>query len=499
MNIRRMLPTQVAAVGALAASAYWLLFRPRMSRWGATDEEVQRVVPGDEVPNAMGDRPVSTRAITIDAPPEEVWPWLVQMGSGRAGFYTHEWVERLLLINYADGHSSTRIHPEWQELRVGDRVPYSRINTVPVVLVDPPRALWAGEHLVLEPLDGGTRTRLIARTRGGWVAPFARKVPVLWPLIWPLAEVIDRGPGELLHHYMETGMLKGIKARVEAANGSAPVGVRGREESRHVMSHGPATSFLRWVRRTRGGGAIEYLAQYLDGLARPELLRPGATSDEERRPLPGDDLVPSPLWEATRAVSIDAPAVEVWPWVAQMGYGRGGWYGWNPLEREDTGVGRLLDEAPPRVGDVWLDGPGCDKGKGAFTVKAVDPPRTLVLHSVRNPITGRELDPGRKWRLLIDTAWAFHLDEIGPGRTRLLARTRIRIVPRQAIAALRWMGGGDTVMQRRLLDGIKARTEAAHRPLGSISALSRVASRSRAAAATTRDRFEAGAREAGVR
>jgi hypothetical protein len=193
-----------------------------MSRWGATDEEVHKALPGDELPNAMGDREVSTRAITIDAPPEEVWPWIVQMGSGRAGFYTHEWVERLLLIAYADGHSSTRIHPEWQDLNVGDRVAYSRVNTVPVVLLDPPQAFWAGEHLVLEPLDDGARTRLIARTRGGWLEPFARKVPVAWPVLGPIAAFVDRVPGELLHHYMETGMLKGIKERAETAVRAAP-------------------------------------------------------------------------------------------------------------------------------------------------------------------------------------------------------------------------------------------------------------------------------------
>ena len=215
---RRTLLAPVTALGAVLAATYAFVFRPRMSRWGATDEEVREALPGDELPNAMGDRPVSTRAITIDTPPDEVWPWLVQMGSGRAGFYTHEWVERLLLITYAEGHSSTHIHPEWQGLRLGDRVPYSRLNTVPVVLLDPPKALWAGEHLVLEPLDGGAHTRLIARTRGGWVEPFARGVPYVWPLLWPLAAFIDRVPGELLHHYMETGMLKGVKARAEAAH-----------------------------------------------------------------------------------------------------------------------------------------------------------------------------------------------------------------------------------------------------------------------------------------
>jgi hypothetical protein len=211
---------RIALLGVVAASLalYETLLRPRMSRWGATDEEVDKQLPGDEIDNPMGDRPVSTRAITIEAPPEEVWPWLVQMGSARAGFYTHEWVERLLSITYVDGHSSTRIHPEWQELEVGDRVPYSRFSTVPVMLVDAPRALWAGERLILEPLDGGRRTRLIARTRGGWVEPFGRRVPVLWPLLWPIAALVDRVPGELLHHYMEVGMLQGIKARAELAH-----------------------------------------------------------------------------------------------------------------------------------------------------------------------------------------------------------------------------------------------------------------------------------------
>ena len=203
-RVRIVLLVAVAASLAL----YKVLLQPRMRRWGATDEEVHKRLPGDEIENPMGDRPVSTRAITIEAPPEGVWPWLVQMGSGRAGFYTHEWVERLLSITYADGHSSTRIHPEWQELQVGDRVPYSRFSTVPVMLVDVPKALWAGERLVLEPLDGGTRTRLIARTRGGWTEPFARRVPVLGPVLWPLAALVNRGPGELLHHYMEVGMLR---------------------------------------------------------------------------------------------------------------------------------------------------------------------------------------------------------------------------------------------------------------------------------------------------
>ena len=203
----------------LSALLYDALVRPRISRWGATDEEVAKDLPGDELPATYGDRRVSTRAITIDGPPDDVWPWIVQMGSSRAGFYTHEWVERLLFITYADGHSATRIHPEWQDLEVGDRVPYSRFNSCEVTMVDRPRVLVAGEWLVLEPLADGAKTRLIARTRGGWLEPFARMIPGLGRLLGPLARLIDGWPLEVLHHYMETGMLEGIKVRVEAAYG----------------------------------------------------------------------------------------------------------------------------------------------------------------------------------------------------------------------------------------------------------------------------------------
>ena len=99
----------------------------------------------------MGDWPVSTTAITIDAPPEDVWRWLVQMGPG-AGRLLHPRRGRTPSVHHLRRRPrSTRIQPEGQELHVGDRVPYSRLNTVLVVLVDRPHALWAGERLVLEP------------------------------------------------------------------------------------------------------------------------------------------------------------------------------------------------------------------------------------------------------------------------------------------------------------------------------------------------------------
>lgn len=201
-------------IAGAALAVYATVIRRRMNRWGATQDEARGWLPGDELHPES--RLVSTRAVTIDAPPEEIWPWLVQMGHGRAGFYSHDWVERLMGVRYADGHSATRIHPEFQDLKVGDTVPYHDLNHVPVEALDYPRLLMAGEWFVLEPLEG-RRTRLIVRTRGGWVEPLACDVPVVGPVLAPLASLVDRGPGELLHFYMETGMLMGIKRRVEAA------------------------------------------------------------------------------------------------------------------------------------------------------------------------------------------------------------------------------------------------------------------------------------------
>jgi hypothetical protein len=100
------------AGGAFAAEdVTYLLWRPRMLRWGATSDEASEPLPGDD--RTPDPRVQSTRALTIDAPAEQAWPWLMQMGIGRAGFYTHDWVERLMFhARYVDGrHSATRIHP----------------------------------------------------------------------------------------------------------------------------------------------------------------------------------------------------------------------------------------------------------------------------------------------------------------------------------------------------------------------------------------------------
>lgn len=152
--------------------------------YGSTREERQRFLPGDEIlpfPTVQTDH-----ATTIDAPPTAVWPWLVQMGWGRAGWYTARWVDRLLFP--ANGPSADRIIPELQDIDVGAFIPDGPPESecgLHVVSMDPGRALVlrSTSHLppswrdratvdwtwafVLTPLDGGQRCRYHFRSR--WV------------------------------------------------------------------------------------------------------------------------------------------------------------------------------------------------------------------------------------------------------------------------------------------------------------------------------------------
>jgi hypothetical protein len=128
-----MLRTVVALVALIAL--YLLVIRPWHLRWGATDEEVGRLMPGDDInprPSFNG-----TRAVTVRARPEHIWPWLVQMGYRRAGFYSYD------RLDNANIPSADSIMDEYQDLKVGDRVPMARESFAEVVEMDPGRSmLW---------------------------------------------------------------------------------------------------------------------------------------------------------------------------------------------------------------------------------------------------------------------------------------------------------------------------------------------------------------------
>jgi hypothetical protein len=148
------------------------LLRRWHRRWGATDPEVAAVLPGDEL--VPGCQYTATRAITVAAPPDAVWPWLAQVGFGRAGFYSNDLLDNV-------GHpSADRILEEFQDPRIGDWVPmFSRVNEVTafrVAAVEEPRHLvWAKPDSTwawrLRPAGSGTRVVTRLRILYRWRQP----------------------------------------------------------------------------------------------------------------------------------------------------------------------------------------------------------------------------------------------------------------------------------------------------------------------------------------
>ena len=118
---------------------YFAALRPRLLRWGASRQEDHDRLPGDDLVRA---RWQTTRGINISAPRREVWPWLVQMGYGRGGWYSYDWIERRVGAgDFAEGGSAKRVVPELQQLAVGDTVPLSPNGGLTVAVLDPPNAL----------------------------------------------------------------------------------------------------------------------------------------------------------------------------------------------------------------------------------------------------------------------------------------------------------------------------------------------------------------------
>jgi hypothetical protein len=206
------------AVGALA---YTKVCRPRFLRWGTLPEERSRRWPGDSfLPDAVITS-MATRAITVHATPEAIWPWILQLGQDRGGFYSYSWLENLI---GAEIHNVDRIVPEFQKRRVGDSVwmapadKFDGMGRMTVALLEPRRALvlvspqdWErieeGEPgqdgswtFILEPVDEQS-TRLILRSRSGIRSRAGRLLDYLF---W-----------EPAHFVMERKMMESIKSLAE--------------------------------------------------------------------------------------------------------------------------------------------------------------------------------------------------------------------------------------------------------------------------------------------
>jgi hypothetical protein len=193
-----------AALCGLAAVVYGARVRPRVLNWGATQEEMWRSMPGDDiVPDASLQ---TTRVVTVAAGAEHIWPWLVQMGPRpRAGAYTYDWIERLLGI---DIETSDRILPEYQQIEPGKAIALNEKGQGMMVReVEPERFLvlqWVPQQstwtfgLYAQP-DG--TTRLVSRNR------LPGRGLVFWAGMIAFME-----PGSLV---MERKMLLGLKERAE--------------------------------------------------------------------------------------------------------------------------------------------------------------------------------------------------------------------------------------------------------------------------------------------
>jgi hypothetical protein len=191
-------------------------------------------------------------------------------------------------------------------------------------------------------------------------------------------------------------------------------------------------------------------------LTRRLARRSGATTSEVYGALPGDELVPEPQIETTRAITIRAPVAGVWPWVAQVGYHRGGWYTNAWLDKliwriDNPSADRILPEYQRlAVGDIVPDGP---PGTARFIVAEVEPGHLLALH-----------DPDGTHIPNTSFSWVFVLREINAGMTRLLLRTRATHSARWWTTPLTYiaLGPADFLMAHvMLLRGIKQRAERA--------------------------------------
>lgn len=204
-------------------------------------------------------------------------------------------------------------------------------------------------------------------------------------------------------------------------------------------------------------GAMALVAY--QAVVRPWLRGWGATNSERRAALPGDNLVHG-RYQSTHAITIGTSPAEVWPWLVQLGYGRGGWYSYDRLERA-VGAGEFADGGSARrivadlqgltVGDTVLLSPN-----GGLTVASLEAPHSLVLHYRMDAFSASPAS--ERSRAVFDWTWVFVLRPVAEG-CRLLVRVRGELSPRWLAVALPLLEAAHWVMERKMLLGLKQRAE----------------------------------------
>lgn len=197
---------------------------------------------------------------------------------------------------------------------------------------------------------------------------------------------------------------------------------------------------------------------------RPRLTRWGATEEEAKAPYPGADIIPGGTRGGTTAVTIDAPPSAVWPWLAQMGVDRAIWYTWDywrPLGR------RSADRIHPEWQDIWVGYhmPAVPDGSVWWEVAALEPEHFLGLR-MSVDLRGRRFDPkGTLPRFCTDSLWAFLLNELPGGRTRLVVSGYWAFRPKwlQGIFGFLFFEPSTWIMQARQLAELKQRAESTAR------------------------------------
>jgi hypothetical protein len=202
-------------------------------------------------------------------------------------------------------------------------------------------------------------------------------------------------------------------------------------------------------RRLRGALAVGAAIGLYATVVRPRLNRLGATADETAAALPGDALRPDARFESTNAVTVDAPASDVWPWLAQLGQGRGGFYSYTSLENLAGLDIHNADEIVPEwqdvaVGDVVRLAREDYPSDGHLVVALADPDRALVLRTPDDPPT---------W------VWSFHLLPVDETSCRLVVRSRVGLDALPGRLGMALLEPVATLMTVGMLRGLKRRAE----------------------------------------
>lgn len=213
--------------------------------------------------------------------------------------------------------------------------------------------------------------------------------------------------------------------------------------------------------------AIAYVA-----LIRPRIKSWGFDEIEAEKQFPGDELVADPTSVETRGITIDDTPEKVWPWLVQMGYGRGGWYSYEPLDSKIPSAKEILPEFQElKAGDMMPTYPGF-----SFEARIVEPKHALVLFTdtalAKTQVDQAEWKGKEKMQEMPDFAasWGFYLELQGTDKTRLIERFRIQ-APSNAPAPVlsEVLGTGVVLMARKQLIGIKERVERARYGMGPAS------------------------------